>query len=124
VTLFISGDGGWNLGVVGMAEHLVDLGSVVVGIDVRHYRDQVNRDGPGCQYFGGDFEDLSHTVQQRLGLDQYLLPVLAGYSSGATLAYAVAVQSPKGTYAGALSLGVLSRPRPQAADLSRGRTAL
>jgi hypothetical protein len=30
VTLFISGDGGWNLGVVGMTEHLVELGSVVV----------------------------------------------------------------------------------------------
>jgi len=105
VTLFISGDGGWNLGVVGMAQHLVEMGSVVVGIDVRHYLDQVNRGGPECQYFGGDFEDLSHAVQQRLGLDQYLLPVLAGYSSGATLAYAVAVQSPKGTYAGALSLG-------------------
>jgi len=105
VTLFISGDGGWNLGVVDMARHLVDLGSVVVGIDVRHYRDQVNRGGTPCQDFGADFENLSHAVQQRLGLDDYWLPVLVGYSSGATLAYAVAVQSPKGTYAGVLSLG-------------------
>ena len=29
VTLFISGDGGWILGVVDMARHLVELGSVV-----------------------------------------------------------------------------------------------
>jgi type IV secretory pathway VirJ component len=105
VTLFISGDGGWNLGVVDMARHLVDLGSVVIGIDIRHYRDQVNRGGAACQDFSGDFENLSHAVQQRLGLDEYWLPVLVGYSSGATLAYAVAVQSPKGTYGGVLSLG-------------------
>ena len=105
VTLFISGDGGWNLGVVDMARHLVELGSVVVGIDIRHYRDQVNRGGAVCQDFSGDFENLSHAVQQRLGLDEYWLPVLVGYSSGATLAYAVAVQSPKGTYGGVLSLG-------------------
>ena len=97
VTIFISGDGGWNLGVVDMAQHLVELGSVVIGIDIRHYRDQVNRGGAACQDFSGDFENLSHAVQQRLGLDEYWLPVLVGYSSGATLAYAVAVQSPKGT---------------------------
>jgi len=105
VTLFISGDGGWNLGVVDMAQHLVELGAVVVGIDIRHYRDQVNDGGATCQDFSGDFENLSHAVQRRLGLDEYWLPVLAGYSSGATLAYAVAVQSPKGTYGGVLSLG-------------------
>ena len=49
--------------------HLVDLGSVVIGIDIRHYRDQVNRGGAACQDFSGDFENLSHAVQQRLGLD-------------------------------------------------------
>ncbi len=31
VVLFISGDGGWNLGVVSMAERLRDLGALVVG---------------------------------------------------------------------------------------------
>ena len=32
-------------------------------------------------------------------------PILAGYSSGATLAYTTLVQSPPGTFKGALSLG-------------------
>lgn len=105
LTLFVSGDGGWNLGVVDMARHLVKQGSVVVGIDIRHYRQLLNAASTGCQYFGADFEGLSHEVQQRLGLPEYLLPVLVGYSSGATLVYAVAIQAPKGTFAGVMSLG-------------------
>ena len=34
VVLFLSGDGGWNLGVVDMAEALKDQGALVAGIDV------------------------------------------------------------------------------------------
>ncbi len=105
VVIFISGDGGWHLGVVGMARHMVEAGMVVVGVDVRTYRAAVNAPGDECRYYGADFEELSHAVQRRLKLEEYHLPVLAGYSSGATLAYAVMVQSPPGTYAGVLSLG-------------------
>src|SRR6188472_1700401 len=89
VALFISGDGGWNLGVVGMAKHLVDAGAVVVGIDVRNYLDALGRIAPaGCNDLAADFERLSHDVQKRLGLPEYRVPVLVGYSSGATLVYA------------------------------------
>jgi type IV secretory pathway VirJ component len=105
VALFVSGDGGWNLGVVDMARHLVDLGAVVVGIDIRHYVGAVNARQAGCRSFAADFEGLAHEVEQRIKLADYLPPVLVGYSSGATLVYATAVQSPKGTFAGALSLG-------------------
>ena len=38
VVLFLSGDGGWNLGVVDMAERLRDAGALVVGIDIRAIR--------------------------------------------------------------------------------------
>jgi len=38
-------------------------------------------------------------------MSEYHLPVLVGYSSGATVVYAALVQSPPGTFAGALSLG-------------------
>ncbi len=34
--IFISGDGGWNLGVVHMANKLVEQGAMVVGVDIRH----------------------------------------------------------------------------------------
>jgi type IV secretory pathway VirJ component len=105
VALFISGDGGWNLGVVDMARHLMDLDALVVGIDIRRYLTTVNATAKACRSFAVDFEGLAHEVEQRLKLADYLPPVLVGYSSGATLAYATAVQAPKGTFSGALSLG-------------------
>ena len=37
VVLFVSGDGGWNLGVVDMAWSLATLDALVVGIDITHY---------------------------------------------------------------------------------------
>ena len=47
VVLFISGDGGWNLGVVGMAERLRDNGALVVGIDIRAFmKSRAIRRGP------------------------------------------------------------------------------
>jgi len=105
IALFIPGDGGWNLGVVDMARHLMSLNAIVVGIDIRHYLNNVNAVKEPCRNLAVDFEDLAHEVQRHLKLEDYLSPVLIGYSSGATLAYATAVQSPKGTFVGALSLG-------------------
>lgn len=106
VALFVSGDGGWNLGVVGMAHHLADAGALVVGVDIRQYLAVLGRTAPsGCNNLAVDLEELSHSVQKRLGLPDYELPVLVGYSSGATLVYAALAQSPPGTFAGAMSLG-------------------
>ena len=105
VALFVSGDGGWNMGVVEMGRHLVEMDAAVVGIDIRRYIKAINAPTQSCRSYAVDFEGLSHAVQQRLKLPEYLPPVLVGYSSGATLVYAAAVQSPKGTFAGALSMG-------------------
>ena len=105
VALFISGDGGWNLGVVDMARHLLDMDALVVGIDIRTYLKAVNAPTSTCRYFGADFEGLSHEVERRFKLPEYLPPIVVGYSSGATLAYATVVQAPKGTFSGAMSLG-------------------
>jgi type IV secretory pathway VirJ component len=105
VVLFISGDGGWNLGVVDMARHLLDMGALVVGIDIRTYLKAVNAPTSSCRSFAADFEGLAHEVERRAHLTDYLPPTIVGYSSGATLAYATIVQSPKGTFASAMSLG-------------------
>src|SRR5260370_31409156 len=43
VVLFLSGDGGWNLGVISMAERLEAKGAVVAGIDIRHYLAQLEK---------------------------------------------------------------------------------
>lgn len=108
VAIFLSGDGGWHLGVIRMAKALSAEGAVVIGVDVTQYlhalRDAAAR-GANCQLIAGDFEELSHRVQRRIGMREYHVPVLVGYSSGATVVYAVLVQSPPGTFAGAISLG-------------------
>jgi type IV secretory pathway VirJ component len=105
VALFVSGDGGWNLGVVGMARTLSESGAVVVGIDIRKYLQALNVKSTGCTSPAVDLEQLSHTVQKELRLPAYRIPQLVGYSSGATLVYAALAQAPRGTFAGALSLG-------------------
>jgi type IV secretory pathway VirJ component len=105
VVLFVSGDGGWHLGVTSMAQHLTAQGAIVVGIDIRHYLAALAEAKQSCVSLAGDFELLSHDVQKQLGLTQYIAPTLAGYSSGATVVYAVLAQAPPGTFAGAVSLG-------------------
>jgi type IV secretory pathway VirJ component len=109
VAIFVSGDGGWELGVINMARALRDMGAVVIGVDVTHYfatlRRAAQRADAHCEMIAADFESLSHQVQRQIGLGEYHVPVLVGYSSGATVVYAALVQSPPGTFAGALSLG-------------------
>lgn len=105
VVLFISGDGGWNLGVVDMARELAGLDALVVGIDIRHFLKSVETSQDHCAYPAADFEALGQFVQKKLGYRTFHRPVLVGYSSGATLAYATLVQAPAGTFSGAVSLG-------------------
>ncbi len=105
VVLFVSGDGGWNLGVVGMAEHLRGLGALVVGIDIRAFFANLQRSSAACAYAAGDLEELSRALQLRFKLPEYKPPILVGYSSGATLVYAVLASAPPETFAGGISLG-------------------
>ena len=105
VVLFLSGDGGWNRGVDGMAQSLVAEGALVAGVDVPKFLASFSGDGESCVNPDGDLENLSHYVQGYAQLPTYFTPLLVGYSSGATLAYAMLAQAPSGTFAGAISLG-------------------
>jgi type IV secretory pathway VirJ component len=127
VVLFVSGDGGWNLGVIPMAETLRDRGALVVGIDIRAFVKSLNA-GDSCAYPAGDLERLSRTVQLKRGLAEYKAPILIGYSSGATLVYAAVAAAPPETFAGAMSLGFcpdleISRPLCQQNGLAVTRRA-
>ncbi len=112
VVLFISGDGGWNLGVVDMARRIAPT-AVVIGISFPKLSHAALQAG-GCWYPAGDLETLSHAAQKRLGLTEYHAPALVGYSSGATLVYAALAPAPPTTFAGGVSLGFCS-------DLDVGR---
>jgi type IV secretory pathway VirJ component len=105
VILFVSGDGGWNQGVVEMAKELSSLNALVVGVDITHYLKELRTGSESCSYPAADFEVLSQFVQKSLAFPSYVPPVLVGYSSGATLVYATLVQAPPGTFRGAISLG-------------------
>ena len=105
VAIFVSGDGGWNLGVVDMARSLAGDGALVIGVDIVHYIGQLDQSTEDCTYPAADFEALSQYVQKKLDLPTYEYPILVGYSSGATLVYAVLVQGPPNTFAGAISMG-------------------
>ena len=105
VVLFVSGDGGWNLGVIGMARALADLGALVAGIDITGYLKRLKSGKENCSYPAADFEGLSQYLQKHYGLSDYTAPVLVGYSSGATLVYATLAQAPPNTFRGAISMG-------------------
>ncbi len=103
--IFLSGDGGWNLGVIDMAQALVQKGAMVVGINTPKTLAGLDQSKNECEYVAGDFENLSHYVQAYFKLPTYLEPILVGYSSGATFAYATLVQAPTNTFGGAIVLG-------------------
>src|SRR5262249_28307704 len=104
VVVFISGDGGWNLGVVDMARELLSLDALVIGVDIRDYLKGA-APAKDCFDAGRDYAAIAHAVENKLGYEKYVPPVLVGYSSGATRVSAALVRAPARTFAGAMSLG-------------------
>jgi len=105
VVLLLSGDGGWQPDTERMAKVLQGHGALVLGIDEPALLASFTQDPGACFFPDGDLENLSHYVQAYYRLPTYILPVLGGYSAGATLAYATAAQAPPGLFAGVLTLG-------------------
>src|SRR6476660_3404796 len=104
VVLFISGDGGWNAGVVDMARRIAAQQAIVVGISFPAWKRATSRES-GCWYIASDLELISHAAQKALQLPQYHPPVLVGSSSGASAVYAALANTPAVTFAGGISLG-------------------
>jgi type IV secretory pathway VirJ component len=105
VLIYISGDGGWNRGAANMARPFVDMNVVVIGVDYVHFMKSLNNSNKKCLYPAGDFENLSMFLQKKYKLTKYFKPILVGFSSGATLAYALLAQAPANTFKGAIALG-------------------
>jgi type IV secretory pathway VirJ component len=103
--LLLSGDNGWDDDMAHMAQLLTAQGAMVAGIDTPQLFEQLTEDGGDCVFPDGDLENLARFVQAYYRLPTYHMPILIGYSSGATLAYASLAQAPTGTFAGAMSLG-------------------
>ena len=103
--IFISGDGGWNKGVVDMTGNIVVQGAMVAGINILTYLKNIKTSKSKCYYPAADLEEISLTIQKKYKFGKYLKPILVGYSSGATLAYGALAQAPANTFKGAISLG-------------------
>jgi type IV secretory pathway VirJ component len=105
VVLFVSGDGGWNLGVVDMARELAGLGALVVGID-RKIAGELAAHGVGVvaldslKYFWtartpeGSARDLAQLLEYYLGAWHKEKAVLIGYSLGADVLPLMAARLP------------------------------
>lgn len=105
VVLFVSGDGGWQYGVINMAKNIANQGALVLGIDAKDYVKALSRISRECYYPAADFEMLSLSVQRKYNFPIYIKPVLIGYSFGATLVYGILAQAPANTFKGAIALG-------------------
>jgi phosphatidylglycerol lysyltransferase len=103
VVLFLSGDGGWELGVVDMALRLAPS-AIVAGISLPSYQ-RASSTGSSCWYPAGELEAAAQHLEKSLGVAEYIHPTLVGYSSGASLVYAVLAQAPPSSFAGGVSIG-------------------
>ncbi len=104
VVLFVSGDGGWELGVVDMARRIAPRG-IVVGISMPAWQKLAEKNPGACWYPAAELESIAQAAEKTLRLPRYLAPILVGYSSGATVVYGALAQAPDTTFAGAVSLG-------------------
>ena len=127
VALLFSGDGGWKDGVIDMARRLASEGFLVAGVDTTIYIASIEPKTPKpgqkpqpCTYMAGDVEALSQHLQWAQKLPNYLRPVLFGYSAGASVIYTTLAQSPRGTFAGGVSLSFCAEMDTAGAQLCPG----
>jgi len=105
LALFASGDGGWNLGVWDMAQTAAELGYWVAGFSTPAFLKTIESGNAACSDAAGALAELGDRVQAALHLRAAFRPVLIGYSSGATIAYAAMAQAGDARFGGALTLG-------------------
>lgn len=105
LALFASGDGGWNLGVLDMAHEAASLGYWVAGFSTPTLLKALDAGDAPCSDTDALFARLGQELVRTLGLPLDTRPVLIGYSSGATIVYAVLAADDGKHLGGGVSLG-------------------
>lgn len=103
VVLFLSGDDGWQLGVVDMARRIMPKHVIVIGLNFVALR---KSQGEGaCWDTSAQLTEIAKAAETELKVSGYHPPTLIGYSSGATMVYAALAQGAPGTFTAGMSLG-------------------
>jgi type IV secretory pathway VirJ component len=106
VVLVLSGDGGWSPVEVAMSRALAAKGMLVGGVSTTALMKALEASkGSKCVNPNYPLIDLSQDLQHRMGVRAYMKPILFGWSSGATVAYAALAQWPNAGYQAVASLG-------------------
>jgi type IV secretory pathway VirJ component len=105
MALFLSGDGGWNLGVWDMAQTAAELGYWVAGFSTPAYLKTLEANPGECSDAAGLIGRIGDAVKKEMKISPAFRPVLIGYSSGATIAYAALAESGDTRFGGAMTLG-------------------
>ena len=103
--VFLSDSDGWSARAESLASALADDGSLVLGVDLPAYLKQMISIKDKCSLPGAHIEEMSDWMQRNQQLKEFSNPVLIGDGTGATFAYAVDAQAPKGTFAALVTLG-------------------
>ncbi|MBS0569321.1 MAG: hypothetical protein JSS28_01840 [Proteobacteria bacterium] len=105
LALFASGDGGWELGVWDMAQTAASLGYWVAGFSTPALLKALDAGTGACSDSAAALEKIGNEVKTAMNLPQDFRPLLIGYSSGATVAYAALAQAGDERFSGAMTLG-------------------
>ena len=105
MALFLSGDGGWNLGVWDMAQTAAELGYWVAGFSTPAYLKTLESAAGDCSDAAGLLDRIATTVKKEMQIPASFRPVLIGYSSGATIGYAALAEAGDARFGGAMTLG-------------------
>jgi type IV secretory pathway VirJ component len=105
LALFASGDGGWNLGVTDMAHQAATQGFWVAGFSTPQFLKGLDSTEAACSDADGLLAKLGTDLVRQLNLPLDTRPVIIGYSSGATIAYAALAADAGRRFGGGISLG-------------------
>jgi len=105
MALFLSGDGGWNLGVWDMAQTAAELGYWVAGFSTPAYLKTLEASSGECSDAAGLLDHIANVVKKEMRIPASFRPVLIGYSSGATIGYAALAEAGDTRFGGAMTLG-------------------
>ncbi|HZX91622.1 MAG TPA: AcvB/VirJ family lysyl-phosphatidylglycerol hydrolase [Rudaea sp.] len=103
--VFLSDKSGWDARAEAMVSALSDDGALVLGVDLPAYLAEMLSINDKCSFPAAHVEEMSDWMQRHQQLKNFANPLLIGDGAGATFAYAVDAQAPKGTFAALITLG-------------------